>query len=47
MLVGIVNLTGKILINVDAETSAKIIKENDLIKELFREFLFASHFQAK
>ena len=47
LLVGLIHLTGKILHNVDAETSAAIIKKQDLIKELFREFLFAAHYQAE
>ena len=35
LLVGLINLTGKILQNVDAEASAKIVEEKELIKEIF------------
>ena len=45
LLVGLINLTEKILRNVDEETSAKIVEEQDLIKQIFQEFLFASFYQ--
>ena len=35
LLVGLINLTGKILQNVDAEASAKIVEEKELVKEIF------------
>ena len=47
MLVGLINLTGKILQNVDAAASARIVEEKQLIKEIFQEFLFASFYQAQ
>ena len=47
LLVGLINLTGKILQNVDAEASAKIVEQKNLIKEIFQETLFASYYQAK
>ncbi len=46
VLVGLIKLTGKILQNVDAEASDKIVEAKDLIREIFQEFLFASYFQA-
>ena len=45
LLVGLINLTEKILRNVDEETSEKIIEQQDLIKQIFQEFLFASYYQ--
>ena len=35
LLIGLINLAGKILKNVDAETSAKIVEEQELVKQLF------------
>ena len=35
LLIGLINLTGKILHNVDAETSAKIVEQQELVKQLF------------
>ena len=45
LLVGLINLTEKILRNVDEETRSKIIEEQDLVKQIFQEFLFASYYQ--
>lgn len=44
VLVGLINLTGKILQNVDAEASAKIVEQKELVKEIFQETLFASYY---
>jgi hypothetical protein len=42
-----VNLTGRIISKVDQKLSEKIVKDKDLIQEIFKEFLFASVFQAQ
>lgn len=47
LLVGLITLTGKIIAKADKEVSDRIIEEKDLIGQIFREFLFASYFQAK
>lgn len=39
-------MTGKIISKVDKELSEKIVREKDLIQEIFKEFLFASVFAA-
>ncbi len=44
LMVGLVLLTGKIISKVDKELSEKIVRDKDLINELFKEFLFASVF---
>ena len=44
MLIGLIKLTGKILQNVAAEASARIVEEKQLIKEIFQEFLFSSFY---
>jgi NADH dehydrogenase/NADH:ubiquinone oxidoreductase subunit G len=41
-MIGLINLLGKIITKVDAALSEKIVQEKDLIKEIFKEFLFAS-----
>lgn len=46
LLVGLVTLTGKIIAKADKSVSDRIIVEKDLIGQIFREFLFASYFQA-
>lgn len=43
-MIGLVLLTGKIIAKVDKELSEKIVREKDLINEIFKEFLFASVF---
>jgi hypothetical protein len=37
-------MTAKIIGKVDTATSEKIVREKDLISEIFKEFLFASVF---
>lgn len=44
LMIGLVLLTGKIIAKVDKELSEKIVREKDLINEIFKEFLFASVF---
>lgn len=44
LMVGLINLTSKIITKVDAQLSEKIVQEKDLINEIFKEFLFASVF---
>ena len=46
MLVGLIELTGKILQNVSPEASARIVEEKQLIKEIFHEFLFSAYYKA-
>ena len=46
MLVGLIDLTGKILQNVSPEASARIVEEKQLIREIFHEFLFAAYYKA-
>lgn len=43
-MIGLVLLTGKIISKVDKELSEKIVREKDIINELFKVFLFASVF---
>ncbi len=43
-MIGLIHLTGKIITKVDKELSEKIVREKDLINELFKEFLFATVF---
>jgi hypothetical protein len=47
LLVGLITLTGKIIAKADQAVSDRIISEKDLIGQIFKEFLFASYFQAK
>jgi len=47
LLVGLVTLTGKIIAMADKTVSDRIIQEKDLIGQIFKEFLFASFFQAQ
>ena len=42
LVVGLVHLTKKILENVSAEISEKVVKDKDLVNEIFREFLFSA-----
>lgn len=44
LMIGLVQLTGKIIAKVDKALSEKIVKEKDLINEIFKEFLFSSVF---
>jgi hypothetical protein len=44
LLVGLVHLTAKLIVKVDARLSEKIVREKDLVNEIFKEFLFASVF---
>lgn len=44
LMIGLVHLTQKIIGKVDTQLSEKIVKEKDLINEIFKEFLFASVF---
>jgi len=37
-------LTAKIIAKVDKAVSEKLVKEKDLVNEIFKEFLFASIF---
>ena len=46
MLIGLIELTGKILQNVSSEASARIVEEKQLIKEIFHEFLFSAYYKA-
>ncbi len=46
LIVGLVTLTGKIIAKADKAVSDRIIQEKDLIGQIFREFLFASYYQA-
>ena len=43
-MIGLVQLTNKIISTVDKSLSEKIVADNDLINEIFKEFLFASVF---
>lgn len=45
--VGLVLLIGKLVTKVDKELSEKIVREKDLINEIFKEFLFASVFNSQ
>ena len=47
LLVGLITLTGKIIAKAPQAVSDRIIQEKDLIGQIFREFLFASYFQAQ
>ena len=47
LLVGLISLTGKIIAKADKAVSDRIIVEKDLIGQIFKEFLFASYFQAR
>ena len=47
MRVGLVLLIGKLITKVDKELSEKIVREKDLINEIFKEFLFASVFNSQ
>jgi hypothetical protein len=43
-MVGLIELTAKIIAKVDKAVSEKLVKEKDLVNEIFKEFLFASIF---
>lgn len=45
LLIGLIQLTGKIVVKVDPSVSEKIIEEKDLINEIFKEFLFTKAFE--
>ena len=47
LLVGLITLTGKIIAKADKSVSDRIIQDKDLIGQIFKEFLFASYFQAQ
>ena len=47
LMVGLIALTGKIIGTADVEVIEEIVKEKNLIGEIFREFLFASFFEAQ
>ena len=47
LLCGLITLTGKIIAKADAAVSDRIIQEKDLIGQIFKEFLFASYYQAQ
>lgn len=47
LLVGLITLTGKIIAKADKAVSDRIIQEKDLIAQIFRDFLFASYYQAR
>jgi len=47
LLVGLITLTGKIIAKADKAVSDRIIQEKDLIGQIFKEFLFASYYQAQ
>ena len=47
MLVGLINLIVKILKNVNESVCEELIKKQDLIKQIFQEFLFSTYFQAQ
>ena len=47
LLVGLISLTGKIIAKADKAVSDRIIQEKDLIGQIFKEFLFASYYQAQ
>jgi len=40
-------MTAKIISKVDTATSERIVREKDLINEIFKEFLFASVFSVQ
>lgn len=46
-MIGLVQLTGKIIAKVDKTLSEKIVKDKDLINEIFKEFLFSSVFSSQ
>jgi hypothetical protein len=46
-MVGLIQMTAKIIGKVDTATSEKIVREKDLINEIFKEFLFASVFSTQ
>ena len=46
-MTGLISLTGKIINKADKVVSDRIIQEKDLIGQIFREFLFASFYEAQ
>ncbi len=46
-MIGLVLLTQKIISKVDTKLSEKIVKDKDLINEIFKEFLFSSVFSTE
>jgi hypothetical protein len=47
LMVGLIWMTAKIISKVDIATSERIVREKDLINEIFKEFLFASVFSVQ
>jgi len=47
LMVGLIWMTAKIISKVDTATSERIVREKDLINEIFKEFLFASVFSVQ
>ena len=47
LMIGLVLLTQKIIGKVDTALSEKIVREKDLINEIFKEFLFSSVFSSE
>ena len=47
LVTGLITLTGKIINKADKLVSDRIIQEKDLIGQIFKEFLFASYYQAQ
>ena len=47
LVTGLISLTGKIITKADKVVSDRIIQEKDLIGQIFREFLFASYYEAQ
>jgi len=45
LLIGLIQLTGKIVVKVDSSLSEKIIEEKDLINTIFKDFLFTKAFE--
>ena len=45
-MIGLIQLTEKIIARVDAKVSEKLIQEKDLVNDIFKEFLFASIFDS-
>ena len=47
MLVGLIHLVVKILKNVNEEVCVQLITQQNLIQQIFQEFLFSAYFQAQ
>lgn len=46
LMIGLIQLTRKIIASADKEIIDRVILEQDLISQIFKEFLFASYFAA-